>query len=417
MVRCISLVGCVFLLGNAVAFSQTQEQLSLNDALQIALQNNPEIIAAGRKIDESHGRFWQAISPPAAELSVSYDYIPPGGGISRFGERFISVSQAFDFPTTIMLRGSESSYETDAVEAESRSVSNTIKMLVKLAYYAVLARERKLRLAEENLGIAEDFANKAIIRYNVGEGTYLEQLTATMKRTQAQNAVETARNDRRLASGELNFALGRGKSRPESGTVLIDSLVYRPFTLQIDSLVELAYQWNPQIRSESLKLSAGAVRRSIAWSSILPVFSVSYSRQLVAGGTDYYGLAFGMSVPIWSLFDQRGQIQEASAAYAILESRLMNERNRVYMNVRNTFLEFMNEERQMKFYQTDLLPQADEVYRAASASYQSGEITYLEFLEARQTLITVRDAHIDALFHYYSALARLENAVGRSIHE
>ncbi|MGB5074370.1 MAG: TolC family protein [Bacteroidota bacterium] len=412
-----SLAGILFLLCQTLAFSQTQERLSLQEALSIALQNNPEIIAAGRTIDASRGRYWQAISLPAPELSVNYDYIPPGSGFSKFGERFIGVTQAFDFPTTIMLRGSASSSETDAAEAASQSVSNAVALQVKQAYYGVLAKERKLRLAEENLGIAEDFAGKAIIRYNVGEGTYLEQLTATMKRTQAQNAVEVSRNDLRLAEGELHYALGRGSAQRENELELTDSLSYQHYALKLDSLVELAYEWNPQIRSAAFRLEAGKVRRTIAWSSILPSFSVSYSRQLAAGGPDYYGVAFGMSLPLWSAFDQRGQIEEASATAAVMESELLNERNRVYLNVKNTFLDFTNEERQMKFYQTAMLPQADEVYRSAAMSYQSGEITYLEFLEARQTLISVRDAHIDALFNYNCALARLENAVGRSINE
>jgi cobalt-zinc-cadmium efflux system outer membrane protein len=290
-------------------------------------------------------------------------------------------------------------------------------MQVKLAYYGVLAKQQKLRLAEENLAIADDFARKAGIRYNVGEGTNLEQLTAKVQRTQAQNAVEVARNELRLATSELNFALGRGKEQLGQEFTLTDTLVYRPYTLLLDSLNEQAHQLNPQIQSSQFRLSAASVNRTIAWSSILPSFTMSYSHQVQGSNSNLYGVSIGISLPIWFLFDQRGQVQEAIAEHARVEADLTSKRNFVSLDVKNAYLEFKNDERQVQLYNTDLLPQADEVYRAAATSYEAGEITYIEFLQARQTLISVRGTHIDALYHYNTAIARLEKAVGRQISE
>ena len=48
---------------------------------------------------------------------------------------------------------------------------------------------------------------------------------------------------------------------------------------------------------------------------------------------------------------------------------------------------------------------------------QAGEITYIEFLQARQTLILARGTYIDALYHYNAAIAQLEKAVGRTLSE
>ena len=417
MVKFFSLGGILFLICHALALSQSTERLSLKEAIEIALQHNPEVAGARRGIDAARARFWRGISPPPASLSVGYDYIPSGSGIKGFGERFIGVSQSFDFPTTIALRGSSLSSESDAAEADFLSTSLSITMQVKFTYYGALAKGQKLRLAEENLAIADDFAHKAGIRYNVGEGTNLEQLTAKVQRTQAQNAVEVARNELRLATSELNFALGRGKEQLGQEFTLTDSLVYRPYTLLLESLIEQAHLSNPQIQSARFRLNAASVNRTIAWSSILPSFTVSYSRQVQGSNPNLYGVAFGISLPIWFLLDQRGQVQEASAEHARVESELTSKQNFVNLDVKNAYLEVKNDERQVQLYNTDLLPQADEVYRAAAASYQAGEITYLEFLQARQTLISARSTYIDALYHYNTAIARLEKAVGRQFSE
>ena len=95
----------------------------------------------------------------------------------------------------------------------------------------------------------------------------------------------------------------------------------------------------------------------------------------------------------------------------------VHKQNFVSLDVKNSYQEFTNDERQVQLYQNDLLPQAQEVYRSAATSYEAGEITYIEFLQARQTLISARSSYIDALYHYNAALARLEKAVGRPIAE
>lgn len=417
MVRILSLGGLLFLTCHDLALSQSTEQLSLRDAIKIAVQHNPEIQSAERGIDAERGRFWRGISPPPASLSVGYNYIPTGRGIKDHGERLIEVSQSFDFPTTVALRGSSLSSEINAAEGDFLSTTLLITMKVKFAYYSVLANERKLKLAEENLRVAEDFAQKAGIRYSIGDGTNLEQLTAKVQRTQAQNTVEDARNELRLATTELNLALGRGKEKLAQELVLTDSLSYRPHTLLLESLTEQAQQSNPQLQSAQFRLRAASVNRTIAWSSFLPSFNVSYSWQAQGGSPNFYGVALGISLPIWFLLDQRGQVQEASATHAKLESDLTWNQNLVSLEVKSAYLRLKNDERQVQLYQTELLPQADEVYRVAEASYQAGEITYIEFLQARQTLISARSTYINALYNYNAAIARLEKAVGRQISE
>jgi outer membrane protein TolC len=128
-------------------------------------------------------------------------------------------------------------------------------------------------------------------------------------------------------------------------------------------------------------------------------------------------MAFGVSLPIWFLFDQRGQVEEAAAAHAIAQSDLRAKRNSVSQAVWNSYQEFTNDDRQVQLCRDDLLPQAQEVYRSALTSFEAGEITYIEFLQARQTLISARSSYIDALFHYNAALGRLEKAVGQSLTE
>ena len=417
MVRRLSLAVLLSLVCHVAAFSQVSVPLSLHDAIAIAIINNPEAIAANKSIGAAQGRFWRGISPPAPIISVSYDYIPAGSGIARFGERVLGVSQSFDFPTTTVLRGSALTAEIRASEADSRSVAFAIRMQVTDAYYGVLAKQQRLTLAEENLRIAVDFEQKATIRHAVGEGTNLEQLTARVQKTQAQSELETSHNELGKAVNELHFALGRGTHQPDKEFLLLDSLVYQSQAYEIDSMLAHAHRSNSQLQAASFRLAVAADNRGIAWSSLLPSFNASYARYRFAEGTTAYGVALGISVPVWFLFDHRGQIQEATAMYSKAEAELTARRNLVDAQVRNAVLDFRNADRQVRLYQEELLPQVEEIHRVAVSSYQAGESGYLEYLQARQTLVSVRASAINTLYAYHSAVARLEYAIGTPINE
>ncbi|MBI5476671.1 MAG: TolC family protein [Ignavibacteriales bacterium] len=415
--RYIYLIGSLFLLCYTVLFSQLKEQLSLNDAITFAIKNNPQLISSSKQIDVESGRFWRGVSPQSPSLSVNYQYIPKGNSIKQFGERTVEISQSLDFPTNILFRGLQLSSKVSVAEAEYSSTSNDIISRVKIAYYDVLAKQKKIELAGENLAIAEDFARKADIRYNVGEATNLERLTANVQFTQARNALDVAQNDLKIAFGELYHVLGLRKEDQPDKIILTDSLVYKPITQTSEQLKERAFKINPQLIAASERVSVASIDRALAWSSFLPNLNASYYRQTVDGNSDFYGVSFGISLPLWFLFDQRGQIQEASANLNVAKSDLQSFRNFISMNVQTAYLELKNDERQIKLHQTDILPQAKEVYRTALASYEAGEITYLEFLQARQTLISSRSEFIDELALYCKSLAKLEYAIGSSVIE
>ncbi|MBL0176307.1 MAG: hypothetical protein IPP94_13735 [Ignavibacteria bacterium] len=90
---------------------------------------------------------------------MTYDYIPAGSGFASFGERVFGISQSFDFPTTIALRGSALSSEVRATEADARTVSYAVRRQVTDASTRCSHGSRSSGLPE-NLQIDSDFAQK-----------------------------------------------------------------------------------------------------------------------------------------------------------------------------------------------------------------------------------------------------------------
>lgn len=389
--------------------------ITLTEAIEIGLKNNPVIKSAYENISAVEGKFWSGISLPSPEIGVSYEFVPLGSGLNNYEERTFGISQAFEFPTNYFLRGSISGDENDIAYLNFKQSEIQITRQIKTAYYNVLAKQKLLAIAKENLQIADDFSKKAEIRYNVGEGTNLERLTAKVQFTEAKNILALAQNELKSSFAELNYSLGYSRLSDEK-FILIDSLAFSKFdTLSFENLYHLSLSSNQQIKISELNVNALSTERTLAWSSLLPGFNISYFRQSLGSDNNYYGASLDISVPLWFLFDNRGQIQYASAKVNIAESELVSVKNEVYLNLTNAYNDYSNNLQQVSLYQEHILPQAEEVYRSASASYDAGEITYIEYLQARQTIISSEKNYTEALLNYYRSIFSLEEIVGQKL--
>lgn len=394
---------------------QLPENLSLEEAISFALKNNPNLKTTEAEISASHGRYISTFWLPSPRLSFSYEAVPTGKSLGNFGERYIEISQSFDFPSSIILRNMRLSKETDIRKSEYERKTLETTLLVKRAYLICLAKAEKLKASEENLVIAKDFWQKAEVRLKVGEGTNLEFLTAQVEFSQAQNLFESAKNNLKNAYNQLAFALGLDNGQEIKNIKLNDILNFYPYDVKLEELQLELNNKNPLIQSASLNQAKASIEQKLAWSNALPNFDIAYFRETIGGNSGFYGVSIGISIPLWFMFNQRGQIQEASANLRSSEFTLKAIQNEAVLNVRNAVNNFENQNRQVMLFTKEIIPQSQEVYRTAKASYEAGEITYLEYLQAQQTLLNSKSSYIDSLLDYNFALVEIEEAFGRRL--
>lgn len=397
-------------------YGQTEiKKLSLNEAVEIGLKNNPEVRSATENISASKGRFWSGISLPQPEISARYEWTPKDKSLRSFSERTQEVSQSFEFPSNYFLKGSKFNKEEEIAVYKLNMAERSVINQVKTSYYKVLAKQYQVKSAEDNLVISEDFFKKAEIRQNVGEGTNLERLTAKVQYTEARNNLEVAKNELTTSFAELNYSLGYGKQSYELNFALSDTLVFVDHKISIEQIYKSLEETNPQIKIAELKYGIASVEKGLAWSSILPNINLAYFKQTRDGDAGFYGASFGISVPLWFMFDQRGKIQEAAANQSISESELQLTKNEIALKIKSAFTDHENNLKQVRLYVNDIIPQAEEIYRTAIKSYDAGELTYLEYLQAKQTLISSRNNYINVLFNHYQSVFRIEEIVGQNI--
>ncbi len=389
-------------------------RISLNEAIEIGVRQNPELIQATENISAAKGRFWNGISLPQPELELSLEYAPVNTSLSNYSERTFAISQSFEFPTNYFLKGKKYSKEEEIAFEQYLLKKYELVKQIKSAYFKVLADQSIVKYSEEYLIISDDFYKKAQIRYNVGEGTNIEELTAKVQLSEAKNKLEIAKNNLNTSLAELNYVLGYGN---QNTLTLTDSLIYSEHNLSLETAYQTAEETNPEIKAAKLNNGIAGVEKTLAWSSLLPNFNFAYFKQSRDGDNGFYGASFGVSVPLWFIMDQRGAIQEASANESISEALLQQTKNEIRLKLKNAHTSYINNQQQIKTYNDDILPQTEEVYRTAIKSYDAGELSYLEYMQVKQLVINARENYITALFNYNKSLFELEEIIGKNIYE
>lgn len=403
-----------FLVSNLYGQENNNKSLTLSSAIELGLKNNPTIKAAEENISASKGRFWSGVSLPQPELSYDNQWIPIVNKAGAQSEKTLSISQSLEFPSVYFLKGNKLSKDEKIAVYKLNAVKRCVIAEIKSSYFKVLAKEQLIKSAKDNLKISEDFFKKAEIRLNVGEGTNLERLTAKVQFTEAQINLDVIKNELSTAFAELNYSIGYGKQKYDSTFTLADTLTFVDYKLNIEDLYKSLEESNPEIKIAELNSDISVVEKSIAWSSLLPNINLAYFKQSRDGG-DFYGTSAGISVPLWFMLEQKGKIQEAKANQSISDAELQSTKNELALKLQSAVNDYENNLKQVKLYVNDVLPQTEEIFSTATKSYDAGEITYIEYMQAKQTLISSQNNYINVLLNHYQSLFGIEEIVGKNI--
>jgi cobalt-zinc-cadmium efflux system outer membrane protein len=382
--------------------------LTVQHAFELALKQNPGLQQMRAQVEAKSATFWSSFGLPSPVVSYMSEGNPlEGSSSSVFLEKRWTVSQSLDFPLRSYYRLSRVSTEREALERKLESQTRKLKAGVKKTYTDVLYSLQLLLLREEALELARSLQDAVTARYEVGEGSELERMEAEIRVAEAENGLTDAERVLHKARYSLFNMIGLDPEEQAYGIRFPDSLIYLETDFSQDTLLaSLDYQ--PEAVSVRRAVDAADHGVSEAWSRLLPDFNLSYYRQDFGTGFDFYGYEIGFTVPLWFMFDQRGEIEQSQAL-----------RMRASWEERET-LQALKKEVEVAWHGYDASLQAiqrhEKLIRVLSTelkdlsleAYRLGEIDLLGLLYAQQRYLDSRIAYLDALRNYYHHLVDIE---------
>jgi cobalt-zinc-cadmium efflux system outer membrane protein len=381
--------------------------------LDLALERNPVVDRAQGVIDQTVGQRVAAgaYPNPTVQADGGRGFLRDAGPLrteipTAATEYFVFLGQPLEWPKKRAAR--QSAAEAGLASAAVGLVETRLNLTaeVKLAFYDLLLARRDAELARQNLDIVRDVQRIVNARVRLGEAPQFEAIKAQVEVLKADQGVTRAENVVRVNRVFLDtLTVGAlGTDYDIDG----DFRIY-PRGLSLQRLVAQAMDQHPSI--QRLLKSVEQAHRTIEFERQARVpnvtFTTSYMREYGREGLDF---GFSVPTPIW--YQNQGQIATALGAKRTEEAGLLRIRNSLVREVNQYFQDAQTTAELIDVFEKGLLKQSQEALRIAQFSFQQGESSLLEVLDAQRVLRQILFDYAQARFELSISLARLERAVG-----
>jgi cobalt-zinc-cadmium efflux system outer membrane protein len=394
-----------------IANSAAEENFSLNNAVNEALQSNPEILSAKRSYEAASARIWQAASLSDPMIGFEYDKIDADRALTGEPMKMYSVSQDIPFPTKLYLRAkiaskiAKMSYE--AYKAKERDVISRVKS----AYAELFYIYRSVEVNKENKGILEQLSQSATARYSKGLGTQGDALKAQVELATVDTELVMLEQKRVTAQARLNVLLNKDP-KEEIGIPVPEETIKFDHTL--DEYSSLAEQNNPELKAYRYGIEKGKAAYDLSLNEFMPDFTVKFRQMFKRDGVDEKSWAgmLGATIPLWFFQKQAFGVKEMKAELEMLKAEYAAKEKAILFDVRDAYARVEANKKLVELYETSFLPQAEETLNASIKGYESDKADFLTSLDSRRMLVDFKLKHYNAILDLRIALADLERAIG-----
>jgi outer membrane protein, heavy metal efflux system len=390
--------------GREAAAPAGTNSLTLEDAIRLALTNNPGLSAASSQIRGSAGRAYQSRlwSNPELELSAE-DWPTDGGGFGN-AKKLVGMSQTFPYPGKKKLDGTIGKLGVRVSEAEYGLRRVELVREVKTAFFEVLAAERLVAVSRELVAVAESSATAAQKRVQAGAAADQEQLRAEIPLEEARTELAGFQREQETARQRLANALGSPDlhAAPVSGALAE--------TANLSLLKEGPERW--LARHPSVAVARASTARAEAESARARLEPYPDVKLGASGGQEAGKegsiVQFTLTVPMPLIDRSKGRKQEAQANVAAAEAELTATEQRLLRDWRIDSQRLRTAAEQTANYRDRILPKANEALRLVQRGFEEGKFTFIDLLDTQRTTAEARLAYQQKLLELNVAQADIE---------
>lgn len=383
-------------------------ELTLRDALSLALQRNPELAAFSQEARATEAAVGQAGVLPNPVLEFGADNLN-NSRKAKAGDRETSLQ----IGQLIELGGKRAARirlaETGRDLANWDYEAKRIEVLTQVAqrFIDVLASQGREALAEESAGLARQVADAVAKRVQAGKVSPVEETKARLALASAEVELEQAKRERIAARQALGALWGEPSPRFRAALGDLDELSPLP---GYENLAERMRN-NPQLARWTTEIARRQAGVEAERAEAVPDVTVS------AGVTrfsqfDDRAYMVGISLPL-PVFDRnRGGVLEASRRLDKAADERRAAEARLLTELAQTYQRLASVNKEIQTLRTILLPGAQSAFDAATKGYQLGKFGFLDMLDAQRTLFQTRTQYLRARADYQRGVSEIERLIG-----
>jgi outer membrane protein len=399
------------------------DTLTINQCVDIALKNNPQIRLARSNYDFNYSNLIISRSNIFPQISLQSGWNRNGGtffqgpvAIPRTFETYTTGFQGslllFDFGKTY----SRISAYSDLMDASAEDLMNAKQSLILntyIAYFNYLQAVKLKKVSQESLQQALEHLKLSRSLFDVGRRPQFDVIKAESDEASARVNLLNAENNIDITRLQLENILNQKLSADFN---LKDEFeVVRDSVTESASLI-IALQNRPEIIAGKFRLDANKSFLTSAWTANLPAINASggYTWKSFAINQTFQGswsLGVVVSLPIFQGFALDAGIQQAKANLDNAQANYDLIEQGVTLDVRQQYSNLRLSRNQISASKS-LLKAAGETLRLAEARFKEEVGSAVEVTDARVAYYNAQVLLIQTLYNYQVTCARLQRAMG-----
>jgi outer membrane protein len=416
--------------GTTEAQQKPTVQLTLHDAVALALKQNPQVQigvlqAAEAKQDQNIAR---ADLLPQAQLNVS-DAVVRANLETAFGSRLPGISEhigpfqifnagpsasapILDFAAWSRLHAAKEN--TAAAHAGEQSIREDMVLQTVSQYLGALRAAAQVKAAQTRIDLAQALYNQAADLQKNGAGTGIDTLRANVELQNEKQVLIAAQTQYDVALYGLARLLSLDPRQPIQ---LSDAMsFFETPEFAVEGSIDRAYQVRPEMLQIDARLRAAQATRHAAIDERLPSIrgtgSWDYQGVSISTGIPVYQYQVGAVVPIFTGGRIRAETAKADLEIKKVEQQRDDLRNQIALEVKTATAQLDSARHQVEVANLGIQLAQEEVTQARDR-FAAGVANNIEVVQAQDALSRASDNQIAALYQFNQARADLARAIGQ----
>ncbi len=379
----------LLLVTSVTGFSQSRE-ISLNDAVNIAIENNKELSAYHLMVEEQKALKPTSFSVDKTNLYYEYDennIADNGHPLSIFG-----VSQEFSFPTVYSAQNKLNKQNITLSELRFEKQKRILVREVSKAYYEVQLLLSKKKLFARIDSLYRNFVRSVEISYKEGEYSELDLMNAKAK---LQNVYLMLHG----ITFDLEAAYNQLKKYMQYDTAFVVPST-KPGLVKVD---ELDVNAVPGVIIADRQTELQSLKLKLEKNKLAPDISLLYfiGTNRYENSQRYNGYGVGLGVPLF-FGEQKARIKANKIAVEASRQLSDNYKIRLQSEYITLLSQLSKYKEAIDYYETMGVNLSTKIVRSAKKRYDLGDIGFFEFA------MSIENA-IDLTLNYYDNIEQYNN--------
>jgi len=398
----------------AAQTSTAPVRITLDRAIELALQHNPALLAQRTLIAQSQALEITANLRPNPTLNGDIQFVPffsPSNFTSTYldnGMQFdAGIGYLFERGRKRQNRFQSAKDNTSVTEAQVKDNERTLTFSVAQQFFAALLAQSTIELAEQDLKSFQQTVDIGQAQYKAGAISEGDFLKIRLQMLQFQSDIAAARLAKVQALALLHQLLGYA-AVPDNFDVE-GELTYQPIHTGLDDLKSLALHTRTDLLAAQRGVTAAQSAEKLAEANGKFDVTANVNYTHVAAISS---LSFFANMPLQIFNRNQGEIARTKSVITQSQLQATAASEQVLSDVVNAYESLHTNDQILQLYQGGYLNDSKSSRDISEYAYRRGAASLLDFLDAERTYRATELAYRQSLASYMSALEQLRAAVG-----